>query len=559
MSRFLQAIKDWVSRPDFLDPEQNQVALYLQVIVMIIVVGAVAVGSVYVVVGQPVPVILMLVNATAHCVVLWMVRRKHLKPAIYLFLVFLLGFVTYGILITGGLQALNAVIYPIILIFASLLLERGKFGAYFLLCVLSIGVVVFAETEFISPLYTPENSKPAFFITFSLIILFAALIIRFVTETLQNNLQNKRQSEELYRSLVEVLPMCVCTKDLNGRFTYVNQNYCDEFSLTPGDILGKDDFDMHPPDLAEKYRQDDLDVISTGKSVEMIEDHQPLGGKRIVVQVFKTPIYNAHGEPTGVQICFWDISERKKAEDEIRRLNEELEQRVIERTAQLEAANRELNNLSYTIGHDLRSPIRAVVAYSHLLLDELHGKLKTADAEKLQQIHQVASQMGKMVDEFLNFLRLGSVSIKKRAVDVNALMAQVVEKTRQAVGERAVEIIVKPLPECIAVAYLLEDVYFRLVSNALKFTATRQAARIEIGHFEQDSQTVYYVRDNGIGFDIRYAGKLFDVFQRLHQPHEFEGIGMGLATARRIIERHGGRIWAEAEVDKGATFYFTLG
>lgn len=559
MSRLVRAILLWVEQPVFSDPEDNQMALYIQLIAFLIIAGSLGIGIVYAIVGRPLPVILMLLNTIVQIVILWLVRRKSLKPAIYLFLGFLLIFVPFGILITGGLQAINAVVYPVILMFASLLLNHKQFITYFVLCLVEIGLVIFADTQFVAPLYILPDSKFIFFVTFSLIILFAALAFRFVTETLSNNLRNKRQSEELYRSLVEMLPMSICTKDIGGRFTFVNQNYCDEFSLNPTDILGKNDFDMHPLDLAEKYRRDDLHVIATGKSIEMIEEHQPLGGKRTIVQVFKTPIYNSQGEPTGVQICFWDVSERKKAEDEIRRLNEELEQRVIERTSQLEAANRELSNLSYTIGHDLRSPIRAIVAYSYLLQDELDGKLNASEVEKLQRIHQVSLQMGRMVDEFLNFLKLGNAPINKSKVDVHALVSRVVEDVRREIGERKVEFIVNPLPSCVASISLLFEVYSRLISNAVKFTSTRKVARIQIGFVPKNGENCYYVSDNGVGFDMKFAGKLFGVFQHLHQLQEFDGTGMGLATVQRIIHRHGGRIWAEAEIDKGATFYFTLG
>ena len=223
-----------------------------------------------------------------------------------------------------------------------------------------------------------------------------------------------------------------------------------------------------------------------------------------------------------------------------------------------EAANAELKSLSYTIGHDLRSPIRAVVAYSHILLTELSGKLDASQIDKLRQVNEVSLRMGSMVDEFLYFLRLGSVVLYKRNVNVGWMVEYLLVQLKKDISGRKVEFSVRPLPDCYADERLLKDIFTNLISNAIKFTVSRSPAKIEIGAIERKGQVCYFVRDNGVGFDMRYAGKLFGIFQRLHRLDEFEGIGVGLAIAHRIVQRHGGRIWAEAEVDKGATFFFTL-
>jgi signal transduction histidine kinase len=240
------------------------------------------------------------------------------------------------------------------------------------------------------------------------------------------------------------------------------------------------------------------------------------------------------------------------------RWNEELEKRVTDRTVELESANREMESLSYTIGHDLRSPIRAIVAYSHMLLEELTGQLETSRIEKLRQVNEVSLRMGRMVDDFLSFLRLNRSPLQKQPVKVVPFIRRMLLEFEGETAGRKVEFSVLPMPDCIADASMLREVYFQLISNAIKFTLPRETAQIEIGFVEIQGDRCYFVRDNGVGFDMQYYPKLFGVFQRLHHASEFEGVGASLAIVQRIIQRHGGRIWAEAQVDQGATFYFTL-
>lgn len=558
MSKLFTDLKTRLTPPDFGADDQNQAAFYLQVIVFISLYSVIAVEVSYMLAERWAYALGMLLAVGCCGIILESIRRQHLKAAINLFLFFALSFLTIGMLSVGGIHAVGSLMYPIILIYASLLLGRKAFTIYSLLSIASVGLIILAENRKITPIYLPDPPDLPLFISYSLIVLSTAVTVRFVTENLQNNFQKKRQSEALYRSLVEVLPMNICTKDLQGRFTFVNQRYCEEFKLSAAEILGKNDFDLHPPAFAEKFREDDRRVIEGGKSLEMVEEHEPLGGKRTMVQVFKTPIYDAEGQPSGVQIVFWDISERIQTEEEIRRLNESLEQRVAERTAQLEAANRELESLSYTIGHDLRSPIRAIVAYSHILLESLSGRLEAAQENKLRQVNRVSLQMGAMVDEFLAYLRLGKSSPQKEPLQVKPLVERVIASLKKSLKERNLELIVQPMPACVADGQMLEEVYTRLISNAIKFTLPRASARIEIGSLQQAGETCYFVRDNGVGFDLRHASKLFGVFQRLHHQDEFEGLGIGLATVQRILAQHGGRIWAESEPDQGATFYFTL-
>jgi len=236
----------------------------------------------------------------------------------------------------------------------------------------------------------------------------------------------------------------------------------------------------------------------------------------------------------------------------------QLMQRVFEDAKTLAATNKELEAFAHSISHDLHAPIRGIGACAQILLEEAEARLEESDRKYLRHICDHARQLGRMIDDLLRFARLGNESISKQPFNLSALIPPVLEETRRLHEGRQVEVQVAPLPDCSGDPALLRQVLVNLLSNAFKFTRGRDKALIEVGFKQQQGETVYFIRDNGAGFDMKYAGKLFGVFKRLHSAAEFEGVGVGLSLVQRIIQRHGGRVWGEGEVNKGATFYFTL-
>jgi light-regulated signal transduction histidine kinase (bacteriophytochrome) len=254
-----------------------------------------------------------------------------------------------------------------------------------------------------------------------------------------------------------------------------------------------------------------------------------------------------------------EICERKKAEAEIQRLNLELEHRVAERTAQLEEVNSQLESFSYSVSHDLRAPLRHVMGFVNLLLRDAGPTLSEKSREHLGTVSQSAKRMGDLIDDLLAFSRIGRSEIRKTEVDLNQTVREVLDDFQAEIKTRKIWVEIHPLPSVWADYALLRLVLVNLISNAVKFTGARAEPKIEIGSAPGAAgETVVFIRDNGAGFDPKYADKLFGVFQRLHSQVEFEGTGIGLANVQRIIHRHGGRIRAEGVVDGGATFYFSL-
>lgn len=352
-----------------------------------------------------------------------------------------------------------------------------------------------------------------------------------------------------------------------GRITYVNDPFCQISKYSREELIGKDHREVvnsgtHP----KEFWKDMWSTISHGKIWRgEIKNHAK--DKTVYwVDTVIVPLLGPDGWPETYRAIRFVITERKlaeeewkRAEKEIQTLNADLEHRVGDRTTQLNAANKELEAFSYSVSHDLRAPLRHISGFVELLQREAGTSLSEKSLRYLTTISQSAQRMGDLIDDLLTFSRIGKSELQKTDVSLDVLVRGVLGDFQMATKGRDILWDIHPLPVVQADPALMRLVLVNLMSNAVKFTSKREDAKIEIGSTSSpDGDTVIFIRDNGAGFDPRYADKLFGVFQRLHSHDEFEGTGIGLANVQRIIHRHGGRVWAEGAVDGGATFSFSI-
>ncbi|NLE29642.1 MAG: PAS domain S-box protein [Phycisphaerae bacterium] len=368
-----------------------------------------------------------------------------------------------------------------------------------------------------------------------------------------------RESEEKFRNLVESSSDWIWEIDVTGVYTYVSPQVETILGYKPKEVVGKPLFDLVPPDEAVRIAEILKDAKETGRSIITLENfHLHKDGRRVVLETSGIPIFNKAGKVIGWRGVDRDITERKRAEEEIRNLNAELEQRVSDRTAELVLANRELEAFSYSVSHDLRAPLRSINGFCMILQEQYADRMDAEGRDYLERVIAASRHMSQLIDDILRLSQVSRMEIYRKPINLSEIVQDVAAELRQSQQDRSVEFIIQPDVIVTADENLMRIALRNLLSNAWKFTGKISHARIEFGVTEIDGEKVFYVQDNGAGFDMDYAEKLFGVFQRLHPASEFEGTGIGLAIVQRIIRRHGGRIWAKGEVDKGASFYFTL-
>jgi PAS domain S-box-containing protein len=367
-----------------------------------------------------------------------------------------------------------------------------------------------------------------------------------------------RESEQRFRATFEHAAIGFALVAPDGRWLHVNDKICGIAGYTREELLGLTFQDItHPEDLDA-----DLDLVGrvlAGEIETYSLEKRCIRKDRSIVFINQTVslVRDERGEPRYFIAAIEDISGRKRAEVELRQLNATLESRVASRTAELQHTLREVESFSYSVSHDLRAPLRAIEGFSGILTTQHAAELSAGARQSLQRVRDNAKQMGRLIDDLLTLSLLSRQAMRLETVSHGALVGNCLELLQPELDGRSVEIVIGDLPECEGDAGLLKLVWMNLLSNAVKFTRKREAARIEVG-CRRNGESVYFVRDNGVGFKVAFADKLFAAFQRLHSAEEYEGTGVGLATVERIVRRHGGRVWAEAELDHGATFHFTL-
>ncbi len=350
---------------------------------------------------------------------------------------------------------------------------------------------------------------------------------------------------------------------LEGKIKTVNKAALSLWGYKYEEMIGTEALQLFDSDIYTSWlyslRNHEASPKKTGCAFHKIETTIVKKNKvEVPALISGSALLNRSGAIQGAVLVAVDITDRKKAELKIHKLNEELEERVKERTHQLEISIKDMESFSYSVSHDLKTPLRAISGFTYALYEDYFEKLDDEGKGLIKIIVDNTRKMGEIIEDLLSFSRLGRKDVVKKSVDLTQIFVNSFNELKSLSPARKINLIITQLLPTSADASLIQHVITNLLTNAFKFTKLREEAEIEVGSFEKNQQTIYYVKDNGIGFDMKYADKLFSVFQRLYNSVDYEGSGVGLAIVYKVIYKHGGQVWTEAEENKGATFYFSL-
>jgi PAS domain S-box-containing protein len=373
-------------------------------------------------------------------------------------------------------------------------------------------------------------------------------------EALRRSEERFSASEARLQAFMDHSPSLMFIKDLDGRYVHVNEQFTRAFGLTRSEILLHTDAELFSPEQAAQFAANDARVLAADAPVNVEESAQYGDGTHTSL-VCKFPIHGDGGGIAAIGGVVTDITQRKKAEQAVERLNEDLE----DQATRLTSANADLEGFCYSVAHDLRAPLRQILGFSRILSED-HGVQLQGEAQRyLSKVYDGALHMGNLVDALLTLAKVGQKELSLQTAALDEIVQTVVHDLRAESAGREIQWQIGSLFSVECDARLMKQVFVNLLSNALKYSRPRARAIIEVGLKVENGERVVFVRDNGVGFDMHYAGKLFGVFERMHTSKDFEGTGVGLAIVERIIRKHGGRIWAQAAPDRGATFFFTIG
>jgi PAS domain S-box-containing protein len=464
-----------------------------------------------------------------------------------------------GLALLFGRYSFNDVEFPLFLVAIALTVWYVGPGPGILSVILSSLVHNYFFTEPLHSFYVERSEIPQYiiFIVFGMLVAWFSAVRRRVEMQLlqsQNELQKEVAERTQQASLLNLTHDTIFVRDMSDVITYWNRGAQELYGWTAEEAIGKPTHQLLQTAFPIPIEEVEAELLRTDRWEGELQKTKA-DGSRVVVASRWSLRRNDQGRAAAILETNNDITDRKRREEEIRQLNEELGKR----TTALEASNKELEAFAYSISHDLRAPIRHMAGYTELLQKHASSILDEKSHRYINTILEAAKRMGTLIDDLLAFSRIGRAEARETTVSLDQLVKEVLSEAQPETDGRNIAWRIGALPDLYGDRSMLKLALVNFISNALKFTRTRPQAKIEIGCLEKNTDgTVVFIKDNGVGFDMKYANKLFGVFQRLHPTEAFEGNGIGLATVQRIIHRHGGRVWAEGSEDRGATFFFSI-